>query len=90
MSLKYKISLSIIVIVSIITAAILFFLQTAFESRIDQKINEQFVLSQSIYKSFNEFRGESLGLSADIVTYGSVFTENLKLKDKVTCASRIA
>ena len=89
MSLKYKISLSTILIVLLILTSTLFFLQKTFESRIDMKINEQFRQSNQIYTSFNERNGEVLSLSADITTYGSVFVENLKTRDKETISYAI-
>ena len=90
MSLKLKITLSVILIISLISIASLYFLQQDFGNRISNKIANQFTQSQKTFNSFIDQKIKLLDQAIAISAYGSTFAENIKTKDEATIRQAIA
>jgi adenylate cyclase len=79
MSLKYKISLSVIAIISIIIASSLFFLQNDYSDRAVGKINQQFDRSKRVFNQYFQKNVDLFAMAISITTFGSTFQSNLSL-----------
>lgn len=78
MSLKYKISIAIIVIVAAISVASLIFLQGDFIERVEGKIRSDFDRQNRTFQSYIGQTITSFELANQIATYGSTFSANMQ------------
>ncbi|MCB0277926.1 MAG: adenylate/guanylate cyclase domain-containing protein [Calditrichaeota bacterium] len=90
MSLKLKISLGVIIIITLIMVTSLFLIQSDFEKRVNEKITAQFQSSRNIFNRFLQRDVELLSQAISITTFGSTFSENLRTRDEATILVAIA
>jgi adenylate cyclase len=83
MSLKYKISLSVILIISLIIASSMYFLQDNYSDRAVVKINEQFNQTKRVFNEYFSKNTDLFAMAISITTYGSTFSENVSLYEGI-------